>query len=411
MEKYIDTIRQAFDSIRSQKLRAFFTLLSIVIGVFAIMFAGSLVTSIDNTVKNQIEELGQSTFFIYRIPNIMMGGHDWRKYAQRPEINLRVFENFKKKMDPSVIITGMAKSMGMTIKYNDKNTDPDVTLAGTDDNYFLTSNYDVQEGRALTSSDIEYKRNVAIIGNDVIVKIFPGENPIGKEIKINNKPFTVIGTLKPKGAILGQSQDNVVMIPLSQFLTYYASDWYSDITIIVRAPDKIALPYLVDEAVGAMRTVRNLKPWQENDFEIETNESLADQFSSLTNFLSYFGFFSGLIALIAAGVGITNIMLITVKERTREIGIRKAVGAKKRWILTHFISETIVLTMIGGLIGVLLGIVAGGLLGLVAGTSFSLSTKWIIISLSISLVLGLISGVMPAYRAASLDPVEALRYE
>ncbi len=411
MERLLDTIRQAFDSIRSQKLRAFFTLLSIVIGVFAIMFAGSLVTSIDTTVQGQIDALGENTFFIFRIPNIMLGGGDWHKYARRPLINQKVYNSFRDKMGSNVLVTGMAKSAGYVVKHNILATDPDVTLVGTDENYFLTSNYDVQDGRALTKTDIEYKKDVAIIGNDVIVKIFPRENPIGKTIKINNRPYTVIGTLKPKGALLGQSQDNLVILPLSQFLTYFASDWWSDITIIVRAPDKISLSYLIDEAVGSMRIIRNLEPWEENDFEIETNQSLADQFGSLTGFLSYFGFFSGLIALLAAGVGITNIMLITVKERTREIGIRKAVGAKKRWIVSHFIFETITLTMIGGSVGIFFGILAGGLLGILAGTSFVLSIKWIIISLSISLVLGLISGVFPAYRAASLDPVEALRYE
>lgn len=412
MEKFLDIIYQAFDSMRTQKLRAFFTLLSITIGVFAITFSGSLVNSIDSTVNQQIESLGRYSFFITRMPAIQMGGHQWWKYRNRPSITYRQYLELNDRIQDYATVSANAKSAGFTIKSGNLETDPNVVLVGTDQNYFTISDAEIIMGRPFLQNDIENSNNIAIIGNDVIVKIFPKEKDvIGKSIKINNKSYTVIGTLKPKGAILGQSQDNVVLIPISNYLTYFSSESEQDLTLIVRTDDPISFNYILDETIGQMRIVRNLKPWQENNFEVQTNESLSDQFSSLTGYLTYFGVFSGLIALIAAGVGIANIMLITIKERTREIGIRKAVGAKKRWILVQFISETIVLTMLGGLLGILLGVLGGGMLGIALGTSFAISIKWIIISIAISVILGLLSGVLPAMRAASLDPVEALRYE
>jgi putative ABC transport system permease protein len=290
-------------------------------------------------------------------------------------------------------------------------SNPNVVLCGVDANYFLTSNVDVDKGRAFIPSDIEFNKNFAVIGNDLLEKVFPKTNPIGKQIQVNNRPFTVIGTLKKKGSMFGQSQDNIVLLPITYYINYYSSEWDQDVNMFVKAPNRFELTSIIDETIGHMRVIRNLKPWEENDFEIETNESITEQFAGFTGFLSYFGFFSGLIALIAAGVGITNIMLITVKERTREIGIRKAVGAKKSWIVIHFISETIVLTLIGGIIGIIMGVVVGGLLGVMIGLSFTVSVKWVLLGLLISILLGLVSGVFPAYRAASLDPVDSLRYE
>ncbi|MEN6295885.1 MAG: ABC transporter permease [Chloroherpetonaceae bacterium] len=412
MEKLLDTIRQAFDSIRTQKLRAFLTILSIVIGVFAIMFAGSLVSSINSTINQQLSALGENTFYITRMPSINIGGgHQGRLYWMRPHLDIRQFQKFATRMQDVAIVTAITGSSGFVVKAGNLSTDPDVSLVGTDDKYFLTSNQEILEGRALTPTDIQYNRKVAIIGNDIIVKIFPRENPIGKEIRINNRPFTVIGILKPQGALMGQSQDNQIIIPVNLFLINFASRWEQDLTFVVRSPDKISLSSTIDEAVGNLRIIRNLKPYELNNFELETNESLSEQFASLTGYLSYFGVFSGVIALLSAGIGITNIMYISVKERTREIGIRKAVGATKRWIVFHFIFETVVITTLGGIFGIIVGFGFSAAFGLILGTKITLSLQWTLISLIVSIALGLISGVFPAWRAASLNPVDALRYE
>ncbi len=405
-----ESIIQAFDSVRTNKLRTFLTLLSISIGVFAIIGAGSLVDSINKTLFSELESLGRNSFFIRRIPALEFG-HDWRKYMKRKPINYSVVKELKRQLVSPEFVTAYGFSSAHTVKAGEYETDPDVQLFGGDEYFLNVMNTNISKGRFFSREDIDLNKDFAIIGNDIVVKVFPNINPIGKKIKIKNHNFTVIGVLQPKGAILGQSQDNRVIVPISQFLRYFASFWEQDLTVAVKSPDYESLNDVIDETVSVMRSIRNLKPWQENDFEIETNESLSEQFASFTDFLSYFGAFSGIIALIAAGVGIMNIMLVSVKERTREIGIRKAVGAKRRWILTQFIIEAITLCQVGGLIGIALGIVASAFLGSMLGIRLVLPIEWVIFSIAICTLLGLIFGAYPAWKAARLDPIDALRYE
>jgi putative ABC transport system permease protein len=290
-------------------------------------------------------------------------------------------------------------------------TNPDVTLLGTDADYFITNKINVSEGRGFYDSDIENNRNVAIIGNDIAVLLFPNVEPLGKEIRIGKQNYLIIGILETKGAILGRSQDNIVVIPLTQFLKYYSDKWEESLDINVKTNDISNMEIAKDEAIGLLRGIRNVKPWESNTFEIETNESLSQQFESITGFLSIFGFASGIIALIAAGVGIMNIMLVTIKERTREIGIRKAVGAKKIWIMLQFIIETITLTQIGGFIGISMGMILTSFFSKMMGLQISLPLDWIIYSILICTILGVSFGAYPAFKAANLDPIDALRYE
>jgi putative ABC transport system permease protein len=405
-----ESIMLAFDSVRVNKLRASLTLLSIAIGVFAIVGAGTLVQSINNAVTGEMAALGENMFSIYRIPKIQTG-NTWRKYRKRKPINYSQYIDFKNKLTIAKAVSSQSESSGHTVQYAGMATDPNVSLIGTDENHFLITNTNIVEGRPLTTQDIDLNRKVALIGNDVVIKVFPSVSPLGKKIKIGNNQYTVIGILEEKGAILGQSQDNKVIIPISQFLRYYASRWEESLDISVMAYNREALMPTIDEAIGLMRSIRDVQPWQENDFELETNESITEQFASFTGYLSYFGLFSGAIALIAAGVGIMNIMLVSVKERTREIGIRKAVGAKRFWILLQFIIETITLCQIGGFIGIGLGVLGGFMLANTIDITLSFPMDWVIISIVICTVLGVISGSYPAWKAATLDPIDALRYE
>ena len=276
---------------------------------------------------------------------------------------------------------------------------------------FFNNGINVAEGRPITYEDVEYNSSVAVIGNDLVVKLFPKINPIGKKIKVKSQFYEVVGVLESKGAMLGTSQDNQVLITIPKYLQYYASEWEESLTLTIRSLDKSKVSNNMDEAIGAMRIARNLKPWEENSFEVETNESITEQFSGFTKYLSYFGAFCGAIALIAAGIGIMNIMLVSVKERTREIGIRKAIGARRSWILTQFIIETITLCQIGGIIGVGAGVGAGWILGKLIKIDIALPWSWIIFSLVICTLLGLLFGAYPAWKASKLDPIDALRYE
>lgn len=406
-----ESIKIALDSIKVNKLRASLTLLSISIGVFAIMASGTLVDSINNSVETEMAALGENSFMVFRMPHIQIGGGGWWKYRKRKPITLEQYTELRKRMKSTDMINAICASGSNIVKYGNFETDPEVSLIGTDENYFPLHNVNVITGRAFTSEDISFRRNVALVGNDIVVDLFANENPLGKSIKIGNQQFTVIGTLEIKGALLGQSQDSRVIIPLTYFLRYYASEWEQSLDLTIRAADRMALFNTIDEAIGHLRAIRKVEPWEENSFEVETNESLQDQFAGLTGYLTVFGIISGVFALIAAGVGIMNIMLVSVKERTREIGVRKAIGAKRRTVLLQFIIETITLCQVGGIIGITMGIAGAGLLSSLLGMKLAVTPTWIIFSLVVCTVLGIVSGAYPAWKAARLDPIEALRYE
>lgn len=408
--KILESILLAFSSIRQYKLRAVLTLLSIAIGVFAIMGSGTLTNSINNAVTVELANLGDLSYVVTKMPAIHTG-EDWHKLMKRKPITYTQVKELKDQSQLPDLISAESTSNLHTVEAGNLSTDPDVNLVGTDENYFIMKNIGISFGRPIIQEDIVLNRNVAVIGNDIVVKIFPNTNPIGKKIRIKHQSFTVIGVLEQKGAILGQSQDNKVIIPISQFLKYYASWWEESLTVTIRAKSKEMLTPCIDETIGIMRTLRNVQPWQENSFEINTNESISQQFSIFTNFLSVFGSISGFIALIAAGVGIMNIMLVSVKERTREIGIRKAVGARRFWILIQFIIESITLCQVGGLIGIIIGFVSALYLGSLISINITFSLFWFIFSIIVCSVIGLIFGSYPAWKAARLDPIDALRYE
>ncbi len=406
----IQSILMALQAVRANKLRSFLTLISIAIGVFSLIAVGSLIESLNSTVDDQLEALGETSVFIQKAP-AMQFGNDWRKYARRKSITYSQYQDFKAEMTLTKIMSAFSASGAKVIKSGNKETDPNVTLMGADENYFTIMSDNLIDGRSLSFDDVRFKRNVVVIGNDVLVKLFPDGKALGKDVTIGQQKFTVIGLLEPKGAMMGQSQDNRAIIPVTQFLKYYASWWDESLTIQMRAPSKDKIDETIDEAIGILRTLRNVKPWEENDFEIESNEAIGDQFSSLTEYLVYFGWVTGGISLLAAGVGIMNIMLISVKERTKEIGVRKAVGAKRINIVIQFLIETITLAQLGGLIGIILGIVVGNIFGQMMGMDLTLPFLWIFIAVSICTMMGIIFGVYPAFKAAKLDPIDALRYE
>lgn len=405
-----ESIRMALNSIVTHKLRSFLTLLSVAIGVFAIMGSGSLVSSVDNTVETEMANLGENSFMIKRTPSVQTSHSSWRKYMKRPKLNYKQYEKLKDKVGDMAFVSVETSEGGMVIKYLDRETNPNVTLQGTNEVYFNINDRDVPIGRPLSVADIKLNRRVAVIGNDVKKRLFPSINPIGKEIKVGQHKFEVIGVLDVKGAILSQSQDNQVIIPITIYNKYFGN-WWESLDIKVKAFSKEALPYVLDEVIGYLRVIRGDKPWEENSFEVETNESLAQQFSGLTDYLSYFGLLAGFFALAAAGVGITNIMLVVIKERTKEIGLRKALGARRFWITLQFLIETLTITLIGGIIGIILGYSMTLIVSFFMGLKIFPPIDWIIISIAITTLLGLLSGLYPAFRAASLNPIDALHYE
>ncbi len=407
---YLENIVQSLESLKQNKLRSGLTLLSVAIGVFSIISVGTLVGSLNATVSDKLDELGENTFLVTKTPSFG-SGRDWRKYRNRKNISYKQFKELKKRMTLTDQLSPIITSQGFTVQFEKYKTDPDVSMVGADEYYFNNNNLKIETGRPIVEYDITNVSEIALIGKDVAVKIFKNnETPIGKKIKIKNHQYTIVGTLEPKGATMGRSEDNLVCIPVTTFIKYYSNEDES-ITITLKAQSKELISKTMDETIGHLRSIRGVKPSDENDFEVATNESLSDQFSSFTDYLLYFGLICGSISILAAGVGIMNIMLVAVKERTKEIGIRKAVGAKKATILSQFIIEAITLSQIGGIIGIIVGILIGGIASVLIGFKFAIPWDWVAISITICTILGVMSGYYPAKKAANLDPIEALRYE
>lgn len=410
-----ESISIAIDAVRAQKLRSSLTLLSIGIGVFAIIASTSIMSTLQQAVNGQLADLGENSILIQRTPSINFGTN-WAKMRKRKNITYAQAQQFRDRMTSTQLIAISNESPAYTVKAGLTSTNPDVTLIGIDDMYFAVNAVAIADGRSFTESEVTLSRRAAIIGADVVKSLFGSGSALGKTITIKNQEFDVIGILESRGGVLGQSQDNRVLIPITVFNRYYTSEWDASVDISVKAESKFTLESTFDEAVGIMRALRAVKPWDENNFEIDTNDALTGQFSGFSSALLIVAWISGLGALIAAGIGIMNMMLVSVRERTREIGVRKALGARKRWIIRQFLIESITLCQLGGVTGMVGGLASSwAVTEVLRGTMPSLSyvMPWgtVVFSIVICTVIGLGFGLYPAWRAATLDPIEALRYE
>jgi len=410
MRQIFEGILIAFDSVRSNKLRSSLTILSIAIGIFAISGSNSAIDSLSNVVNKQMEDIGSYSFSVVRYPQSMLSFGN-RRLSRRKPITYKLAKELQNQLTSTYLVS-IENSVTTSIKANTGITsDPDVEVSGVNEFYFDVNNTVLEEGRAISLEDITNKQKVAVVGYDVIVKVFNGLNPIDQIITIGNNNFTIIGILKSKGAVLGNSLDNVVYVPVTTFNEKVNDNPFSSVDITLKAFSKMELVEIMDETTGILRSLRNVKPGEENDFELLSNENVSNQFSTFTSFISVFGSASGVIALIVAGVGIMNIMLVSVKERTKEIGIRKAVGATRITILFQFVVEAITMCQIGGILGVAISYAGLLLLGHFTNIEIVFPLNSILLSILICTVLGSSFGLYPAWKASKLDPIEALRYE
>jgi putative ABC transport system permease protein len=285
-----------------------------------------------------------------------------------------------------------------------------LTVAGSNKSFLAANSYSLAYGRNLTDEDVDLARNVVMIGKTIEKNLFPHESPIGKVIKINGHPVSVIGVLGEKGSAFGQSQDDICVIPITRFFENFGSAKRT-VNIATQSFSTETYNRTLDKGIGAMRIARGLKPNQPDDFEIYSNDSLKSAFASIAGVVRVGAFVISLIALIAAGIGIMNIMLVSVTERTKEIGIRKSIGARSRDILRQFLTEAVFISEVGGVLGIILGVVGGDLLAMWLQADLIFPFGWAIAGLIVCSAIGIGFGFYPAYRAASLDPIEALRFE
>ena len=401
----------SLNSLKTNRLRTLLTILGVVVGIFSIIVIMTIITVLQNSIEEGFSMLGKNTFQIQKWPAIRTGGHgSMAKHRNRKDITLDEYERLKDMLVQAKYVGAEQWQFGVVIKYGGEETNPNISLGGVTLEAMRTNDWNIEYGRNLRNFDVQYSNDVCILGQDIVNYLFPNISPIGKIIRINRYPFRVIGVMEKQPQLFGQTRDNYAVIPITTFQSIYGK-YSRSINITVMARDDDSYNNTIESTIGYFRTIRKVLPGKENDFEIFSNESLLSQVNDITGGVKLGAMIVSIIALLAAGVGIMNIMLVSVTERTREIGIRKAVGARRSNILLQFLAEAIVLCILGGLIGILMGVGIGNVAGSFLNATLAIPYDWVVLGLLLCVLVGVIFGTYPAYKAANLDPIEALRYE
>lgn len=405
-----EILRLALASLATNKLRSALTMLGIAVGVFSVIGVMTVISGLRSSIESGLNVLGANSFQIQKFPAINFS-NPWVRFRNRRDISFAQASRFKEMMQGTAEVSLALRRGGRRVSYHDRRTNPNVGLFGADENFVPSRNFDVAAGRNLGVEDVTLGRAVVLLGDDIARRLFPGEDAIGRLVRLDGQTYTVVGLLAPKGSSFGQSQDNLAITPITQFLEIYGNNSWRSVSINVQAQSQAVFAETLETAVGTMRLVRGLAPELANDFEIFSNDSLIESFNQIAEVVAIGAFVISAIALLAAGVGVMNIMLVSVTERTKEIGIRKSIGAKKRNILSQFLIEAVVLSLLGGLAGVLFGVVGGNLGARMLNAETVFPWAWAATGLLVCSAIGVGFGFYPAWKAAALDPIEALRYE
>jgi putative ABC transport system permease protein len=416
MTELLSRVLLSFQTFRTHKMRSFLTTLGIIIGVTTVIAILSLIEGLNRSIAEQIQSIGSDLIYLQKFTWVSTGERDLDKLANRPDLLPDDAEALTKLPSVEIAIPEISQRLSQ-LKYKDKEVNsPSIT--GSDEHYAWVNNHMIESGRDLSRDDVLHRRAVGIIGSYIAAQLFPNDSPIGKDLYLNGHRIKIIGVFKEKGSFLGNSLDNFILIPYTVFEKYFPrntssifSRVYGGYSIDIKPKSGQNIEQVTDDIRELMRRRHALGFNEDDDFELNTQQILMELYQNITKV----GFIAivaiAAISLVVGGIGIMNIMLVSVAERTREIGIRKAVGASNQHILSQFLIESIVLALVGGIIGIVLGMLLAALISAVSPLKAAVSLWMILLGFGFSASVGIFFGIYPARKAASLNPIEALRYE
>jgi putative ABC transport system permease protein len=413
--RWPDTFFMSLGAIVSNKLRSVLTLVGIVAGVASIIAVMTAISVVQGTMEREMSVLGAQTFQVQKWPAGFHSDTERRKAMKRPPLTLENAATIRDHVSTVDLVGSEIWDFGFTANYKGVTTNPNLSICGGTPEYPPNNTHYVGLGRNLDPIDVKAARKVAVIGYAIAKKLYPFTDPIGKDIRVDGRKYEVIGVFDEKKSAFGGNFDNYVLIPVSTFVSTYGltgrDGFPRSVNITVRAITPELLDDSIEETRQVLRRARGVKPGEDDNFSFFNSQSLITQFNKMSMGIKLAAFVIGIIALVVAGIGIMNIMLVAVTERTREIGIRKALGAKPVGIMTQFLLEAIILCNIGGIIGVLAGFGMGNLVAVFAHFDVSVPMEWAVIGLVFCSAVGIAFGLLPAVRASRLNPIDALRYE